>query len=514
MVLTGCDSASENNRAALRAADEASRRTASAGTPHATDALMEQVAKAPNIDDLKRTLESRAKSNDKLADVLVQHDEATDLRDAVKKLQDGINLDPTPVIKSGLEAQLGATLLALSEAQAQGLHEDVAAVIRQSLAVQSLAQSAVDLLNRANVLDKAATASSADTLNKAKDAVAKGQAAVAAAQAKVTALQSDIAGKESQAQKIYTDTDAAFQAAESQKGNTGIAAGRKAMDDRKAAEELTAEAARQAPMLAQAQVDLAMRQIELSNAQKDQTFAQAALEQGNATAQQAKSQAQSLRDAAAKLVADKDGVKDQLEALVATAAKLDKEVKDAAGSADLAAGSYIMAMSDYRKFQSELRDKIEPLNLDTSDPLQKIAKDERASALLMWSQSAANQQSGRVKLAAADALGAADIAARVAVQAKAAAKTDIPDAKAYRTQATETFTKAVQSAGFGTGIDVDKMKWIGKSLEATANYGLYLSTNSPRALDAALQARNDAATRNPLFGSAPGQQLSWIQKAQ
>src|SRR6185295_12796605 len=90
LVLAGCDAAADANRAAQRAADEAAARALSAGDARATDALMEQVKNAPDIEQLVRDLKSRADKG-----VLVQNTADKDLTDAISKLKDGIALDPS-----------------------------------------------------------------------------------------------------------------------------------------------------------------------------------------------------------------------------------------------------------------------------------------------------------------------------------------------------------------------------------------------------------------------------------
>src|SRR5438045_2185218 len=60
LFLAGCDAAADANRAAQRAADDAAKRSLSAGDPRATDALIEQVKNAPDVDALVASLKSKA----------------------------------------------------------------------------------------------------------------------------------------------------------------------------------------------------------------------------------------------------------------------------------------------------------------------------------------------------------------------------------------------------------------------------------------------------------------------
>src|SRR5205814_5370360 len=98
LFLAGCDAAADANRAAQRASEEAAKRSLSAGDARATEALMDQVKSAPDIEALVRDLKSRA---DKAGTgILVQNTADKDLSDAISKLKEGITLDPSPVVKS------------------------------------------------------------------------------------------------------------------------------------------------------------------------------------------------------------------------------------------------------------------------------------------------------------------------------------------------------------------------------------------------------------------------------
>src|SRR5208283_4406690 len=102
----------------------------------------------------------------------------------------------------------------------------------------------------------------------------------------VKALQDAIAAKEAQARQIYADTDAAFAAADQQKGAAGIAAGNKAMADRAPAEALMAEAAMLGPELAEAQGKRDLAKVALESAQDLAKLSQEASKQSQAAVTQ------------------------------------------------------------------------------------------------------------------------------------------------------------------------------------------------------------------------------------
>ena len=303
------------------------------------------------------------------------------------------------------------------------------------------------------------------------------------------------------------------------RGNAAIAAEKKAMDDRKAAEQLTADAAKLGPVLEQAQTNLITAQTDLSGKQQAAKLSQASFDRATAAAKQAQGLAQSCRDAATKLANDGGGMNDLLKAVGTKAGEVDALMKgnvSAVTAADQASSSYNAAVNDYRKYLADLTTAIDSKSLEANPPyaLKNLTKDERIATLLFWSQSAALQQGARANLAAASALEFAGAAVKMAADAKVAGDVKIPDAAAYRKEADSRFQRAVTPAAYGPGApggDVDKIKWIGKSLEATAQYGRYLATGNAESLKAALAARDEAAKRSPNFGSEPGKQLSWMK---
>ena len=195
--LAGCDPAADTNHAAQRTAREAARKVEFAGDPRPSDKMLEDVANATDIDALAANLKARAAKggiND-IKDMVVQPGVEKDLSEGIAKLQKGIALDPTPVVKSGLEAQMGGTQLLLAEQRAAVLQAKIDELGQQSEALQNAAQLAVKLLTQGDTWDKAAKAPSSADLDQAKAAEAQSQKAAADAQAKVASLQSDITGK-------------------------------------------------------------------------------------------------------------------------------------------------------------------------------------------------------------------------------------------------------------------------------------------------------------------------------
>jgi hypothetical protein len=510
--LMGCDDSSVT--AVQNASAQAAGRAISAGEPRATPKLISEV----NNDGLRQMLENRAKTGP-IADYVAQNPADKDLNDAIKQLQDALGLDPKGLARVGLQSQLAATQLQLSDARLAPLRADLMTLNQQAAAIIKLAQSVADLNTQITALENTKSDAAPD-VSGAQDLVTQKQQALTAAKSKVDDLQKQIAAKEAQARQIYTDTDAAFAAAEAQKGKPAITAATKAMDDRKQAEKLMSDAGILAPELARAQADVDLAQVALNDAQRASTTAQATAERVAKAASEKNGRLQELRDAAAKLVdppgANKDnGLNARVAACVATFAKLDREIRDAAAPAVQSAANFKTAATGYHTYANEVTSKATEAGIDAADPLMKVFKDDRSEALMAWSQSAAQQQAGRIYLSgvqAFDLLGKAVNAAtqaKIKVDAKFATPAADPARAEFAKLADGLFDDAANSAKGGTdrnGTELEKIKWLGYSLAATAYHGAYLAGNSG-ALTNAKASRTKAVEKNAALEAA----LNWTE---
>jgi hypothetical protein len=276
------------------------------------------------------------------------------------------------------------------------------------------------------------------------------------------------------------------------------------------------EAGELAPQLTRAQAELDLAQIALEASQKTAQLAQTAYDKGVEASTTAAKRILDLRTSAAKITGDA-GNKDSLTAHFTTfldlAGKLDVKMRAAVAPADAASVSFAAALTAQTAYANDTLKKADDAGLAPDDPLRKALKDERTGAVLAWSQSAAQQQAGRALLAGAQASDT--IAA--AIQAAAAAKVvndakGALDGKGCRDEAAKRFQSAVTIAKSADGraapnnSDLDRIKWIGFSLEASANHGAYLAGNAG-ALDLAKAAKTTAVTRNPNLAA----QLDWIK---
>jgi hypothetical protein len=352
--------------------------------------------------------------------------------------------------------------------------------------------------------------------DKARAAVAVRQKALADAQAKVKSLKDQSDQKEAAARQIYADTDAAFTTADGKKGQAAIAAGNKAMDDRKQAESLMAEAGDLAPQLARASADLEVAQNALNDAQQASQLAQAAFDQANAASSQTATQVTALQTAATKIVGDAanpDSLTARFKSFMDLAGKIDIQVRNAVAPADAANSSFKAASDAHTGYVGDMLKKADDTNLKTDDPLRKALKDDRPVAILSWSQSAAQQQAGNTLLAGAQASDTIVAVIQLAGAAKITSDIKVSlDAKwcrdeaAKRFQGAVTVAKTADSKAAPPNSDLDRIKWIGFSLEASANHGAYLAGNAA-ALDLAKTAKSTAVSRNPSLAV----QLDWIK---
>jgi hypothetical protein len=512
MLLAACD-ASNNSTSAQQAGRDAAGRVMSAGEPRATDRLMTEVA-AGDSESLIQQLKNRADKGEAIGDYVQKNTSAMDLEAAIKQLQEALALNPDAGTKAGLQMQLGAAQLRLADARAEGVQTAALNLNQQADGILNLAQEAITLNSQAEVLEKSIQAPNPAAVEKAQAAMADRQKALNDLQAKVGDLQAQMAGKDAQARKIYADTDAAFTAADALKGKASIDAANKAMTDRKQAEDLVAESGNLAPVLAQAQADLALAQVALNDARQAAALATETYRQAGVKATAASKDIQDLRQAAAAIVdsegKDENGLTKRLGKFVELAGKLDPEIRQAVIAADSAAGSFNSASATYGSYIGDLSKKADGQGWKSDDPLRGVIKDQRTPVLIIWSKSAAEQQAGRLCLAGEQTFSLVATVVATAGQANAKAKSEIsPEVRSYYAgEVAKKFQSAMASAELGNqrkGGDLDKIKWIGLSLEMTARQGASLAGNRG-ALDKVAEIKREAIALNPNLA----EQLNWI----
>lgn len=497
LLLTGCDSGS--NTQVQQDSRDAANLALSAGEPRATDALVDAVANGATTANPSQ---------------IVRNDADKDLAAAISKLTSALaTADLSLATKSSLQAQTGGTQWQLAQYKYDALQTQIRTLNKQALEIETLAATALNLLAQADVLEKNTRVPSADASNQAAGVAAQKQQAAAAAQAKAEDLQKQITGKQAQAQQIYSATEAAFTAADAVKGKEGIAAANKAMDDRKQAEDLMAEAGKLAPDLARAQAEADLAKIAKDAADELATLSKAAYDQAQKDFGASTDRIGKLRAAAAKIVGkagDKDSLTVRVGEFLTQAAKIDKLMRDAVAAADQADASFAAAKTSYDAYVLETRKKADDAQLDSKDPLRVVINDDRPAALLSWSDAAAQQLGGRIFLAGDQVSSLITGITDQAKSLKIATDTAISlDGTFCRTEAAKRFNKAValtKNVNASKSPTLTPLGWIGKALEATANQGAGAAGNSDAA-KAAAGFKTAAVTANP----AQADQLDWIK---
>jgi hypothetical protein len=486
--LAACDAAVETAREAQRDADQAARIAASAGQPRATDNLLDKVASTPlaDRDTLAKSLGT---------DYVKQEPAEKDLARAADLINQALKSDLADSVKASLQAEAAHIALTHAGEQYNGLRGRLEDISRRVLTLQSFAQLAVEMGSEANAISASVKPPTTEEVDKAKQALSAAQAAVQKAEAEVKRFQDEINSKQEQARGIYSRTQAAFQQADALKGKEAIDAGNKAIEESKQGDALMAEAGNLEPKLAQARTALATAQIGQKDAERQVATATAAYEAGNTWVKQNTDRINALRDGAKKIVSGENGVAAQYAQLLKIAGELEPLIKDAYTTAEAARSQYGNARSLNDRVLGEVASKASERGLESSDPLIKLARDPRASALLSWGQAAAAEQAGRIQSAgyqAATLVGGVKTAVDKAHQAAGMPATAASplNAAEYQKNAAASFTAALEAAkagNGGSGPEVDRLKWIGWSLQALANQGLAVT-----APDAA-QARNFAS---------------------
>ena len=253
-------------------------------------------------------------------------------------------------------------------------------------------------------------------------------------------------------------------------------------------------------------------QIQQADAESQLVTQTSAADQTMARQKAATEQAAVLHDQAKKLIDGDSGLAARFKEFTDLAAKLKADVSKADEYAAKSARAYADALASVGKFSSHISE----LQLDSSDPLNKVAKDTQSKALLTLSQAAAREEVARAHLigyttanllaTAADAMDQAYKAAAEAGATGAAAadkdKADNQDAALREFKAAGDSAKSV-AEGAREGAPE---KWLGYTLEAVALHGQYIINGQGKAdYIAAAQA---AEAQNPFlqlnaFASTP-----------
>ena len=498
--IGGCDSSTSQ---AQKDAAEAARRAASAGEPRATDKLYQQVegTSPEDMNKLRTEVEAKVKgSPDGWKEYIEQQSAEKDLAKANELIESALKVED-PAFKSVFGAEAGDTELQMANAKSAALQDKLTQLAQQALILQDVTQTPSSLGAEADALATLAKAPAADDVEKIRSQADASKAAVAKAQSEVDRIQKDISAKQDQARQVYAQTDADFKAAEALAGKAAIDAGNKAMEVRKQADTLTAQAAAEDADLAKARSDLDIATIQQKENDVALADATAASDMESQWAKGNADRVASLRDQARKVI--QDALAERYKTFVTLANSLDADIKSAAQSAGQAGSAYAASGTQWQSAQQGLSSYASSAALPNSDPIKLAAADARTGAILNWSQSAASGQAGRINAAGYAAAGIANaIAGQVAEAYKHAGMADAPakstlDADAYKTAAVAAFTAAASSAKSGTdkgGGDMDKIKWIGYGLQAIAQQGLSLVADKAMA-DTARAAAKDAGAK-------------------
>jgi chromosome segregation ATPase len=523
LVLAACDSAtSVNGSAAAKASNDAARLSASAGDVRPKEEFVKTV-EDKNDDEVRQIGDTayKAITGDQLnargvwKNYLEQKTVASDLDTAAGFLNDALKDDSLgdPAIKSVIQAQLGATQLAEARLQLAQAGQTLLELTSRAADFQIAAAYINGLGASAAEEDARAKGDAPADLTKYKSDVEDRKAATAKAQEAVDKIEKEVSDKQAQAAKIYADTDAAFAQAENLKGTEAIDAANKAADARKEGDKLTEDVQNLQPQVAQAHRDLMVAQIQQADAESQLTTATSAGDQSMARQKSATDQAAVLHDQAKKLIDGDSGLAARYKEFSDLATKLKADVSKADDYAAKSARAYADALASAGKFASRISD----LQLDSSDPLNKAAKDTQAKALLTLAQAAAREEVAQANLIGYTAANLSATAATAMSQAyKAAAepqeagvaaadkdKTENEDAALREFKAAGDSAKAVADGAK----DGSPEKWLGYTLAAVALHGQYLINGQNKseyvAAGQAAEAQNPFLQLNALAGTGP-----------
>ena len=174
------------------------------------------------------------------------------------------------------------------------------------------------------------------------------------------------------------------------KGTASIDSAKKAMEDRKQADQLSEEAANLQPPLDEALAKLMAAKIQQADAQSQLTSATSGNQQGELRVKNANQQATTLHDQAKQLLAGDTGLDARYKAFTDLADSIKNDISKASAASNAAATSYAAAAQSQGKFISSIGE----LNLDPSDPLMKAkANQNHLKNVLSLGQVAAGTKS-------------------------------------------------------------------------------------------------------------------------
>lgn len=517
LSLAGCNrsgpgEASEN---ASVASDRAARVTASAGEPRLKPDFAAQL-KGKDPSEIEQTRQSVASAikNDKenqhgvWKQYLDQKSVAADLDTAAEILKKSADSSEftEPAMKSSVQAQLGATQLATARLHLSDAQQKLLELTEQVTQLQSTALYVNLLGAQAGAHETLAKGDQPADLSKLQSTLDQRKSAADQAQKAVDDIQNQMKDKQQQASKIYSDTDAAFAASEGMKGTASIDAARKAMDDRKQADELSEQAANLQPSLDEAMAKLQMAKIQEADAQSQLTSATSGNKQSDMRVQNANQQAKNLHDQAKELLGGDNGLDAKYKAFTELADSIKGDITKAASASSAAAQSYASAAQSEGKFISKLSD----LNLPSDDPLMKgKANQNHLKAVLTLGQVAAKDEAGRTNLIAYIVGQLRSTAAKAMSQAYAAAGTPKDtgaeaadrDTDTAKTEALSNFDSAATTADSIATVapEGSPEKWLAYTLKAVALHGKYLITHQPNDMKDFQAAAQAAQAQNPFL---------------
>jgi uncharacterized protein YoxC len=510
--LAACDSPyADASKKAAKEANKAARIAQSAGDmrtkPSFADAFKgknEEEAKAIAKGIHDKIAADKLNKDGIYKNYLEQRTAAEDLKQASTLLNDALKLQDftNPTLKSGMQEQLGATAQMQARAHLNDAELKQARLTAIAIDLQGSASSITGLGLEADSLEKKATSISSPDANAKPLNLDEAKANVAQIQGVVAGLEKQIETLKNEATEIYTKTENDFRSAEAMKGTAAIDAYKKAVEERKNADEKTAQVRNLEPTLARAKADLAHATILQKQAEVQTAAASNSAQQNSDAAKAANERAGTLRKQAADMIAAKEGLAEQYKEFSSIAADLQKDIEAAAKFAETADKAYASAIAELDLQKSQLAE----LQLEPTHVLMKLSESRDQRAMLTLQQAAAKQEVGRANLMghiserfqkiANDAMAAASKAAKQA--APAGAPSD--SGKKYGDVAIKAFTDAAKLASDARKLsNKEPINWLSWTIESVALHGAHTIDNDPAKLLAAQTAAATAKDLNPFL---------------
>jgi 5-deoxy-D-glucuronate isomerase len=512
LSLAACDSpVNESSKKAHQASDRAARVTQSAGEMRPKKEFAEQFAKKTDAEQeakIKEIVTRIRNDAGNTAGVYKQYFDqktvAQDLKRATDMLEETLKQPEftNPGIKGALQEQLGTTAIQQAHVQMGELEEKLAKLVTMAIDIQSSAAYINGLGIEADVQEKRAAGlagqeKSGVNVDEAKAAAAKGQEVV-------TDLEKQIADLTAKRDKIYADTDAAMQQAEQLNGTAAIEQSKKAVEQRKQAEDLNADIANLQPTLARAKADLVTLQLQQQEAEARQAAATASAKESADAAEMATNRAAALRKQAKDLIEGEHGLAAQVKEFNALANDAEKDLEQAAKSATMANAAFSSAVSQLDAERTKLR----AMNLEPGNSLTKIVEAPEAKAILLLNQATAKEELARANLMGQSSESLQGLVSQSVAVANKAAKlsaetpTTAVSTKKYAETAATNFADAARladQARGGSGTGGGAIRWLALTLKSVALHGEATATNNPQTLKEAQAAAAAAREENPFL---------------